>query len=109
MVDVKGGGRRGQGRAFLPGQDRAEFVLARGMCAAHAGREQEQAMKGIITGKDVASSVLKGNVIAQGHGLGAQQLLSVCRGTASRLLPLPGSGFGLGCQYLYLDFVGLED
>jgi len=52
--------------------------------AAHAGREREQAMKGVITGKNVETSALKGKMICprtwgDGAGVGAQQLC-LCAG-----------------------------
>lgn len=79
--------------------------------AAHAGGEQERALKGIITGKDVETSALEGKMICPsmwGDGAGAQQLRLV-QNAVSRLVLLPGSGFGVCCQDLYLDFSGCSE
>ena len=102
----------GEGMAELSFLAGAMWLCAgRVVRAAHAGREQEQAMKGIITGKDVETSALKGNMICprtwgDGAGVGAQQLSFVCWSAVSRLVLLLGSGFGVDCQHLYLDFSG---
>lgn len=105
---------RGEGMAELCSLAGAMWLCAgRVFHAAHAGREQERAMKGIITGKDVETSALKGNTICprtwgDGAGVGAQQLCFVCWSAVSRLVLLQGSGFGVDCQYLYLDFSGCQ-
>lgn len=44
--------------------------------------------------------------MGDGDGVGAQQLRLLCWSTVSRLVLLLGSGFGVVCQYLYLDFSG---
>lgn len=55
---------RGEGMAQLSSTAGAAWLRAgRAVCAAHAGGEREQAMKGIITGKDVETSALKGKII----------------------------------------------
>lgn len=39
------------------------ICVGRVICVAHAGTEQEQAMKGLIRGKDVETIALKGSMI----------------------------------------------
>lgn len=76
--------------------------------AARAGGEQERVPKGIITGKDVETRALEGKTICPktwGDGAGAQHLCLV-QNAVSRLVLLPGSGFGVCCQDLYLDSSG---